>query len=165
MTEENRNLHIVTGARENSENIDESNMQTSGQAGSISKTVSKQRENTTGCTEEDTDGKNEAYWAEQEQRLNADCDYPHEQILFSANRAKVAESPVHIDKMDYCVDPDFKVVYGILLKNKEHEERVEVHATQLDEQNSLYMTYIGGGAAPLSSVKTDDNLFLSHSDD
>eukprot|EP01050_Picozoa_sp_SAG11_P072519 SAG11_NODE_54684_length_100_cov_149.000000_1_plen_27_part_01 len=27
------------------------------------------------------------------------------------------------------------------------------------------MTYIGGGAAPLSSVKTDDNLFLSHSDD
>eukprot|EP01050_Picozoa_sp_SAG11_P031508 SAG11_NODE_9818_length_878_cov_2.223363_3_plen_39_part_01 len=24
------------------------------------------------------------------------------------------------------------------------------------------MTYIGGGAAPLSSVKTDDNLFLFH---
>eukprot|EP01050_Picozoa_sp_SAG11_P017967 SAG11_NODE_2650_length_3125_cov_4.827495_4_plen_185_part_00 len=50
LTEKTRNLHIVTGAGENSENIDESNMQTSGQAGSISKTVSKQRENTIGCT-------------------------------------------------------------------------------------------------------------------
>ena len=35
-------------------------------------------------------------------------------------------------------------------------------ALALVQQNSLYMTYTGGGAPPLSSVKTDDNLFLLH---
>jgi hypothetical protein len=78
-----------------------------------------------------TDGKSEAYWARQEQRLNTECDYPHEQILFSAHRVKVASSPVRIDKMDYCSDSDFQIVYGILLKNKLHEENAEKHCTQL----------------------------------
>jgi hypothetical protein len=87
-------------------------------------------------TVDGTDDKTEAYWAAEEQRLHLKSDRWHEQILFSFHKPKVAASPVNITEEDYCNDPDFKIVYGILLKNKLHLEREERHATQLSDRET-----------------------------